>query len=210
MHTHISRELGDITLCLHKWSTGNRDAENELFEAVLPKLRCLARYLMKGERNGHALEPAELVNQIYLRLAASKKRIWRDRHHFFAVAARAMRWYLVDYARARRNAEFIQLEEGGDGGRCDSNDLELLVSVGCLLDQLADSNPNWYMVVKLKYFFGLTDEETAEKMGIKLRRMQRMWADARQWLFERADLDRMRRSQRRCGTKRPGDTQANQ
>jgi RNA polymerase sigma factor (TIGR02999 family) len=197
MHTHNSKSLGDITLCLNKWSTGNRDAENQLFEAVFPNLQRLARCLMKGERRFRAIEPTELVNQIYFRLTATKEHIWQDRQHFFRVAARAMRWHLIDCARARRNAEFIELEEGGGGDCCDSSDLELLVGVGCLLDQLSDANPNWYMVVKLKYFFGLTDEETAEKMGIKLRSMQRMWANARQWLFERADLDRIRRSRRR-------------
>jgi RNA polymerase sigma factor (TIGR02999 family) len=186
MHTHDSKQSGDITLCLYKWSTGNRGAENELFEAVLPKLRSLASYFMKKERSGHPLEPAELVNQIYFRLAAARKRTWRNRQHFFAAAARTMRWYLIDCARAQRNAQFVSLQERCDGVRCDSGNLELLVSVGCLLDQLADTNPNWYRVVKLKYFFGLTDEETAEKMGIKLRSVQRMWAGARQWLFERA------------------------
>jgi RNA polymerase sigma-70 factor (ECF subfamily) len=178
---------GDITQRLQRWSTGNRADENELFDAVFPNLKRLARYLMKRERSGHPLEPTELVNQIYFPLAAARKRIWQNRQHFFAVAARAMRRYLIDYARARGNVQFVKFEEGGDGDGIsgDSTNLELLVCIGCLLDQLADTNPEWFMLVKLKYFVGLTDEEAAETLGIKLRTMQRMWAGARQWLFDR-------------------------
>ena len=91
MHSHVSEESGDITQRLHQWSTGNRDAENELFDAVFPDLRRLAQYFIKRERDGQTLEPAELVNQIYFRLAAAKNRNWQKRRHFFALAARAMR-----------------------------------------------------------------------------------------------------------------------
>ena len=187
MHTHISGHPGYITQCLHHWSIGNRDAENQLFEAVLPNLRRLAHYLIKGERSrGCPLEPTDLVNQIYCRLAAARKRNWQNRKHFFSFAARSMRWYLIECARARRNAQFVAVEEIEDSLPCDSANLELLFSVRRLLDQLADTNPDWCIVVDLKYFLGLTDVEAAETMGVKLRTMQRMWADARQWLFDRA------------------------
>jgi RNA polymerase sigma factor (TIGR02999 family) len=183
----MHQNCGDITQRLQRWSTGNRADENELFDAVFPNLKRLAHYLMKRERSGHPLEPTELVNQIYFPLTAARKRIWQNRQHFFAVAARAMRRYLIDYARARGNAQFVTLEEGGDaeGVSGDSTNLELLVCIGCILDQLADTNPEWFTLVKLKYFVGLTDKEAAETLGIKLRTMQRMWAGARQWLFDR-------------------------
>lgn len=193
MHTHTSENLGDITLLLHRWSMGSRDAENELFEAVFPNLRRLARHLTKGERRGQSPEPTELVNQIYFRLAAANKRNWQDRRHFFSVAVRAMRHYLIDCARFRRNAEFVSISESGDGALTDSADLELVVAVGCLLDQLADLNPTWCVVVALKYFLGLADEEAAETTGIPLRTMQRMCADARHWLIERVDPEGIRR-----------------
>ena len=188
MHSHISGELGDITRRLHHWSTGNRDAENELFEVVFPTLRRLAQYLMMQERDEHALEPAELVNQIYFRLAAAKNRNWQNRQHFFALAARAMRQYLIDRARARRNKEFISLEDCGDSIAAGFTDLELLLSVSWLLDQLGKANPDWGKVVELKYSLGLNDQETAEAMGIRLRTVQRMCSDARQWLSERAGV----------------------
>jgi RNA polymerase sigma factor (TIGR02999 family) len=186
MHTNRSDNLGEITLHLRSWSTGSRDAENKLFEAVYPDLRRLAHNLMKREHHGHPLEPTELVNQIYLWLATTKKRPWQNRQHFFAVAVRVMRWRLIDCARARHAAKFVTLDESRDCVRCDRANLELSASVGSLLDQLADANPNWCLVVKLKFFLGLTDKAVAETMGISLRKMQRMWAYARQWLYERA------------------------
>jgi RNA polymerase sigma factor (TIGR02999 family) len=182
MRMNILKDSGDITQRLHRWSTGNRDAENELFEAVLPDLRRLAQYLMKGERDGYPLEPAELVNQIYFRLAAAKERTWQNRQHFFAVAARAMRQYLIDLARARGDKKFASIEAGGDSIASVSVDLELSIFVGCLLDQLRATNRNWWQLVELKYFRGLTDRETAETMRISLRTMQRMCADAQLWL----------------------------
>jgi RNA polymerase sigma factor (TIGR02999 family) len=191
----IYKDSGDITQRLHNWSTGNRDAENALFEAVLPDLRRLAQYLMKGERDGYPLEPAELVNQIYFRLAAAKKRTWQNRRHFFAVAARAMRQYLIDCARARGDKKFVSIEAIGDASV--PADLELLIFMGCLLDQLGTTNRNWLQVVELKYFRGLTDKETAQVMRISLRTMQRMSADAQLWLAERARPEGVIRSRRR-------------
>src|SRR5690349_15375784 len=106
----MPEKTGDITLLLHKWRAGSRTAENELFALVVPKLRRLAHYLMKGELKGHTLQPTELVDQIYLRLVNAKDRDWRNRQHFYAIAARAMRRYLIDHARGRPDAEFVALE----------------------------------------------------------------------------------------------------
>ena len=103
-------KTGDITHLLHKWRDGSRTAENELFTIALPNLRRLAHHLMKGERKGHTMQATELVDQIYVRLVAAKDRDWRNRQHFFAIAARAMRRYLIDHARDRPNAEFVALE----------------------------------------------------------------------------------------------------
>ena len=80
-------EIGDITRLLHEWREGSPDAENELFEQVMPDLRRLAQHLMKGERKGHSLQATELVDQVYLRLVSAKNQDWRNRQHFFAIAA---------------------------------------------------------------------------------------------------------------------------
>src|SRR5712671_2240044 len=102
--------MGDITQLLHRWREGNREAEDELFAIVLPNLRRLAHYLMKGERKGHSLQATELVDQVYFRLVAAKNRDWENRGHFFALAARAMRRHLVDHARRRPGTEFVPFE----------------------------------------------------------------------------------------------------
>jgi RNA polymerase sigma factor (TIGR02999 family) len=105
----MPEETGDITLLLQKWSAGSRTAENELFARVMPHLRRLAHYLMMRERRGHSLQPTELVDQIYFRMVAAKERDWRNRQHFFAIAARAMRRHLIDHARGRPDADMVAL-----------------------------------------------------------------------------------------------------
>ena len=187
-------QAGDITQLLQKWREGDRDAENELFGLVLPKLRGLAHYLMKGERKGHTLQPTELVDQIYLRLVGAKDRDWRNRSHFFAIAARAMRRYLIDHARGRPDAEFVALEGVKDFLPAQTVEIDQAIAVDRLLYELAEINPEWCRLVEVKYFLGLTDEEAADALGIKLRTMQRMWRDARQWLFERTELVNAKRA----------------
>ena len=176
-------ETGDITQLLQRWREGSRDAENELFGMVLPKLRRLAHYLMKGERKDHTLQPTELVDQIYFRLVAAKDRDWRNRGHFYAIAARAMRRYLIDHARGRPDAEFVAIEGVMDFFPAESAQVDLAITVDRLLGQLAATNPEWCTLVEVKYFLGLKDEEAAEALGMRLRTMQRMWLDARKWLF---------------------------
>src|SRR2546423_570042 len=111
-HRHVLRleKMGDVTQLLHKWREGSRKAENELFSLVLPDLRRIAHYLMKREREGHSLQPTELVDQIYFRLVRARDRDWQNRRHFFAIAARAMRRHLIDHARGRPDAEWVRLE----------------------------------------------------------------------------------------------------
>jgi RNA polymerase sigma factor (TIGR02999 family) len=180
-------QTGDITQLLQRWREGSRDAENELFALVLPNLRRLAHYLMMRERKGHSMQATELVDQIYFRLVTAKDRDWRSRQHFFAIAARAMRRYLIDHARGRPEGEMVALEGIKDILPADSAKLDLALTVDRLLDELAETKPEWCMLVEVKFFLGLTDEEAAETLGIKLRSMQRMWRDARQWLFERTE-----------------------
>src|ERR1700733_5031147 len=180
-------KTGDITSLLHKWREGSRSAENELFALVLPNLRRLAHHLMKGERKGHSLQATELVDQIYLRLVAAKDRDWQNRQHFFAIAARAMRRYLIDHARGRPSEEFVALEGFENILPADSGKIDLAITVDRLLDELAETKPEWSMLVEMKFFLGLTDEEASEAMGVKLRTMQRTWSDARRWLYTRVE-----------------------
>jgi RNA polymerase sigma factor (TIGR02999 family) len=183
----MEQPKGEITLLLHQWREGSREAENQLFALVLPNLRRLAHYMMQRERKDHSLQATELIGQIYFRMVAAKDRDWQSRKHFFAIAARAMRRYLIDHARGRPSAEFVALEEFEDILPADSGKVDLAITVDRLLDELAETKPEWSMLVEMKFFLGLTDEETAEAMGVKLRTMQRSWSDARRWLFTRME-----------------------
>src|SRR5579863_9826776 len=183
----MDKPMGDITDLLKQWREGSREAEDQLFTLVLPNLRRLAHYLMQRERKDHSLQATELVNQIYLRMVAAKERDWRNRRHFFAIAARAMRRYLIDHARGRPDAEFVAINGMEDFLPANSPKVDVALTVDRLLDQLAKIKPEWCDLVEVKYFLGLTDEEAANVLGVKLRTMQRMWLDARRWLFEQSE-----------------------
>jgi RNA polymerase sigma factor (TIGR02999 family) len=183
----MPENTGDVTELLHRWREGDSAAEKELFTMVLPNLRRLAHYFMKGERPGHLLQPTALVNTIYIRLVAAKDRDWRNRRDFYAIAARAMRRHLIDIARKDRRAEFVPLEDMKVELHADSPKLDLAITIDRLLDQLAGTKPDWCMVVEVKYFLGLTDEEAADLLGMKVRSMQRIWHQARRWLYERTE-----------------------
>src|SRR5215471_5371302 len=152
---HMSKP-GQITDLLWRWRDGNRDAENDLFALVMPDLRRLAHYFMKGERKGHTLQATELVNQVYLKLVNAKDRDWQSRKHFFAIAARAMRRYLIDHARGRPRNEFVALAGIEDMLPANSAKIDVAIAVDSLLDQLSQSNPDWCTVVELKFFLGLS------------------------------------------------------
>jgi RNA polymerase sigma factor (TIGR02999 family) len=175
----------DITLLLHAWREGNVEAENQLFSLVIPDLRRIARLLMKREPPGHSMQATELVDQIYLRLVAAKDRDWQNRRHFYSIAARAMRRYLIDHARRRSHDDFVEVELIEDLLSKDDGSLEMALTVDNLLSQLAQIQPDLGQVVELKYFLGLTDVEVANVLGMNLRTMKRRWRDARLWLFDR-------------------------
>jgi RNA polymerase sigma factor (TIGR02999 family) len=161
----LEQPTREITLLLRQWREGNRDAENQLFTLVMPNLRRLAHYLMLRERRDHSLQATELVGQIYLRMVAARDRDWQNRKHFFAIAARAMRRHLIDHARGRPSAEFVTLGGFENMLPADSGKVNLAITVDRLLDELAETKPEWSMLVEMKFFLGLTDEEAAEAMG---------------------------------------------
>ena len=176
---------GEITQLLRTWSAGDRTVEERLFDLVLPELRHMAQRFMRRERRDHTLEASALLNEAYVRLLAGRKRDWESRRHFYAIAARIMRRFLIDHARARTKSEVLRMDNlrhlpAESGGV----QMELALAVGTLLDELQATRPDWCSVVEMKYFLGLTDEETAAALGLRLRTMQRQFGDARRWLFE--------------------------
>ncbi len=176
----------EVTVLLERVNSGDREAENRLYEIVMPHLRRLAQHLLSGERPDHTLQGTELVNRMYVRLAGAELSL-RDRAHFFAIAARAMRRELIDYARSRPRADILPLDGLPEQVLETHDKLDLALTIDELLDRMRESLPLECSIVELKFFFGMTDEETADVLGLQLRSMQARWQDARIWLFERAE-----------------------
>jgi RNA polymerase sigma factor (TIGR02999 family) len=151
----------------------------------MPDLRTIAARCFRGERSAHTLQPTALVNEAFFRLARAKQIDWQDRGHFFAVASIIMRRLLIDHARSRPDAELLPIEGLPEHVLTRATPLEQAVAIDTLLDELAKESPQQRKVVELKFSLGLTDEEAAEALNLKLRTLQREWHRARKWLFER-------------------------
>jgi RNA polymerase sigma factor (TIGR02999 family) len=181
----VANAPGGITELLQRWRTGDREAESRLFELLMPDLRAIAARCFRGERSGHTLQPTAVVNEAFFRLARAKNIDWHDRGHFFAIASVIMRRLLIDHARARPEAEMLPIEGLPEHVLTSSSPLEQAVAIDALLDELGEESPQQRKVVELKFSLGLTDEEAAEALNLKLRTLQREWFRARKWLFER-------------------------
>jgi RNA polymerase sigma factor (TIGR02999 family) len=176
---------GEVTALLHAWAGGDRGVEPRLFELVAPDLHKLAGRLLRRERADHTLQPTALLNEVYCRLVQARERDWQNRTHFFAVAARAMRHLLIDYARARPAGIRVPIDGLRELLRGREDKIELAVAIHGLLSEIEASHPDWCTIVELKFFVGLTDQETAEALGMPLRTVQRKFSDARRWLYEK-------------------------
>jgi RNA polymerase sigma-70 factor (ECF subfamily) len=181
----MAPDPGEITQLLRQWRAGDRQAEDGLFELLLPDLRKIAGRCFRGERLGHTLQPTALVNEAFLRLAKIKNIEWRDRGHFLAVSARIMRRYLLDHARARPSISFLPMQGLPERVLGSHTPLELAITVDTLLDELEAESHQKRAVVELKFFLGLTDTEAADALNLTLHTLQREWYRSRRWLFER-------------------------
>lgn len=193
-----------VTDQLARAAAGDRAALDGALPLVYDELRRLARRQLRGEDPGHTLNTGALVHEAYLRLVDQTRGEWRDRAHFFAVAATAMRRVLVDHARrhhaAKRGAAArpVGLEAvdalGGAGapdGPAGDAHAELLVDLDAALARLAALDARQARVVECRFFAGLTEEETAAALGIGLRTAKRDWAKARSWLFQALHPERV-------------------
>ena len=176
---------GDVTQLLADLQDGRPDAASQLIPLVYDELHRLARGQMRHERADHTLQATALVHEAYLRLVNQPQRTWQNRAHFIAVAAQVMRRILVDYARARRTSkrgsapQRVPLEEPLLFTEEQSDDL---VSLDEALERLAQFDHRQSRVVELRFFGGLTAEETAEVLGISSKTVKRDWTVARAWL----------------------------
>lgn len=176
---------GDVSTLLRAWTEGDRGALDQLTPIVYEELRRLARYYMKGERAGHSLQTTALVNEAYLRLVDYKHMQWQDRAHFFAVSAQLMRRILVDHARRHNlkrggNVQHVSLEAAAVVGGVRSADL---VALDEALHALAQLDPRKAQVVEMRFFGGLSVEETAEVLKVSPVTVMRDWSTAKAWLY---------------------------
>jgi RNA polymerase sigma factor (TIGR02999 family) len=178
---------GDVTLLLRQWAGGDEEALERLIPLVYGNLRRMAQRHMRNEAAGNTLQATALVNEAYLRLVAADGATWQDRAHFFAVSAQMMRRILVDAARARKaekrggaEAVRVELNESIDGGPTRDADL---VALDEALDALAKFDERKARVVEMKFFGGLSVEETAAVLKISPRSVMRDWNLARAWLM---------------------------
>ena len=176
----------EITQLLKAWGGGDRAALDELTRLCYQELRRIARQHMRRAHPGHTLQASALVNEAFLRLADFENVEWQNRAHFFAMAARVMRYILVDLARQRgrtkRGADplMVSLTAAADVSQERSADL---VALDEALDALAALSPRKSKVVELKFFGGLTNEEAAEVLKVSPDTVRRDWRSAQAWLY---------------------------
>jgi RNA polymerase sigma factor (TIGR02999 family) len=175
-----------VTQLLLDWSKGNVDALNELIPLVDRELNRLAHHYMRRERPGHTLQTTALVNEVYLKLVDQKHAHWKNRAHFFALSAQLMRRILVDHARKRKYAK-----RGGGAEKVTFDEVTAvlpergkdLVAVDDALQRLASIDPRKSKVVELRFFGGLSVEETAEVLKVSPLTVKRDWSMAKAWLY---------------------------
>jgi RNA polymerase sigma factor (TIGR02999 family) len=184
---------GHITRLLHDWSHGDTSALPRLVEAVYPELRRIAARQFRRERQGHTLQPTALINEAYVRLAQQQPgKHWQDRTHFFAVAARVVRAILVDHARARQ-----AVKRGSDADRVELTFVNAsvaqapvdLLDLDGALQALEALDAEQVRIVELRYFAGLSIEETAEAIHMSPSSVKRGWLAAKTYIRRHLDGD---------------------
>jgi RNA polymerase sigma factor (TIGR02999 family) len=177
---------GEVTLLLAEMRAGRKDALTRLVPLVYKELRRLAGHYMRDERAGHTLQPTALVHEAYLRLAGQDRANWQNRAQFMGVAGQLMRRILVDHARKRCAAKgggsLATLDESAAKQLADVSRPEEILAVHLTLERLERLDPQQGKLVELRYFAGLSAEETAEAMALSLRTVEREWTTAKAWL----------------------------
>ncbi|MGD0460277.1 MAG: sigma-70 family RNA polymerase sigma factor [Terriglobia bacterium] len=182
----VSPSGDDITQLLRAWGDGNQAALDRLMPLVYAQLRQAAHRYMARERRGHTLQSTALVNEVYVRLAKAREMRWQDRVHFFAISAQMMRRILTDYARARQYAkrgggsQVVSLDEAPEVSQKPRPDL---VALDDALNRLAAVDERKSRVVELRYFGGLSVEETGEVLKVSPETVMRDWKLAKAWLL---------------------------
>jgi RNA polymerase sigma factor (TIGR02999 family) len=178
--------MSDVTELLHRWSQGDAQALEDLIPLVYGELHKLADHYLRRERSGHTLQPTALVHEAYLRLSGLREMRLQNRAHFYGTSANVMRRVLVDHARRRtaRKRRSGDPQSSSPAALDTPIDVRLdLVALDRALDRLMSLAPEKAKVVELRYFGGLSVDETAEYMGVSERTVRRHWRFARAWLL---------------------------
>jgi RNA polymerase sigma factor (TIGR02999 family) len=185
----------DVTQLLQRWSKGDNASLDALVPLVYAELRRLARHYLQGERQGHTLSSTALVHEAYLRLVKQTDVTWQNRAHFFGIASQMMRRILVDHARrnayAKRGGGAVTLALDEALAVPEKREIDL-VALDDALAGLAKLDERQSRLVELRFFGGLSIEETSEVLGVSAPTLKRDWASARAWLFRemsRGSLD---------------------
>ena len=177
-----------VTDLLAAWSNGDRDALSRLLPLVYGELQQVARRYLRAERPNHTLQPTALVHEAYEKLVGQDRTQWQNRAHFFAIAAEIMRRILVDHARkgqvGKRGGGAVRVALEESAAVEDRRDVEVL-SLDELLTSLTKLDPRQARIVELRYFGGLSIEETAKALEISPATVKREWTVARAWLFRK-------------------------
>lgn len=182
----MEEPTGEITRLLTEVTNGNRQAIDRLMPLVYSELRKMARRYLSRERRDHTLQPTALVHEAYLKLVDQKGAGWKDRAHFFALAAQVMRHILIDHAK-----KHIADKRGGGAGKLsldvfdaiEKEQYPQLIVLDEALSRLQQSDPRQGQIVELRFYGGLTEEEVAEVIGISARTVKRDWSVAKAWLY---------------------------
>lgn len=183
----MDAQPGEVTLLLAELQKGSKEAEEKLIPLVYGELRRLAAHYLRGERPGHTLQATALVHEAYLRLTQMGEMNLQNRSHFFALAAQLMRRILVDHARANRAKkrggpdETLSLD---DAIVCSGPRSTQLIELDDALNRLAQRDPRQSRIVELRFFGGLSEEETGVLLGISTRTVKRDWRIAKAWLYQ--------------------------
>lgn len=184
----------EITKALGAWNDGDSGAEDRLVELVYDELKRKARAIMSRERSDHTLQPTALVHEVFLRISQEAGVEWRDRHHFYGIAAHLMRQILIQHARKHATAK-----RGGGMIHLAIDDMQVpiaersasMVALNDALDRLALENEQHAKVVEMRFFGGFENNEIAETLEISTRTVLRMWNTARVWLYRELDQGKL-------------------
>lgn len=185
-------ESSDITRILHKWNAEDEEAKERLLPLVYDELKRQARILMSSERKGHTLQATALVHEAFIEISKQTGIVWKDRSHFFGIAAHLMRQILVQHARSRS-----ALKRGKNPIRFSIDEIDLpveeraesILALDEALERLARFNKEQATIVEMRFFGGLTNDEIARALEISVRSVGRKWGAARLWLYREMQQD---------------------